>query len=47
MQKLQRKWCEAGVLKQSGSSYRYRYDLMKNGSRDSTYVLAIPLEKIE
>lgn len=47
MQKIQRKWCEAGVLKQSGSSYRYRYDLMKNGSRDSTYVLAIPLEKIE
>lgn len=46
-QKIQRMWCESGILKHTGNGYRYRYDLLKNGSRDSTYVLAIPLEKIK
>ena len=46
-QKIQRMWCESDILKHTGSGYRYRYDLLKTGSRDSTYVLAIPLEKIE
>lgn len=46
-QKIQRKLCEAEVLKRSGSSYRYRYDLFENGSRDNTYVLAIPLSQLD
>ena len=42
-QKMQRLLCEADILKHSGTNYRYRYDLFENGSRDTTYVLAIPL----
>ena len=46
-QKIQRKLCEAEVLKRSGSGFRYRYDLFENGSRDNTYVLAIPLSRLD
>lgn len=47
MQKIQHLLGEADVLKHSGTNYRYRYDLYSNGTRDTTYVLAIPLSRIE
>lgn len=47
MQKIQREWCEAGILKHHGKNYRYRYDLYGTGSRDKTYVLAIPLTQLK
>lgn len=44
---LQRILVEAEVIKAASSGYRYRYDLFKNGSRDTTYVLAVPAELLE
>lgn len=43
-QKLQKLLCDAGVIKQPSSGYRYRYDLLDKGERDSTYVLAMPVQ---
>lgn len=39
---FQRILCEANVIKAPAAGYRYRYDFFENGSRDTTYVLAIP-----
>lgn len=47
MRDIQRQLCDAGVLKWDRRNPRFRYDLYRNGSRDSTYVLAIPLEKLK
>lgn len=37
---LQKALGTAGVIKVSATGYRYRYDLLANGTRDSTYVVA-------
>lgn len=37
---LQKLLGQAGVIKIPASGYRYRYDLLGNGTRDSTYVVA-------
>lgn len=47
MRNMQGQLCNAGVLKWDRKNPRFRYDLYRNGSRDSTYVLAIPLEKLK
>lgn len=39
---LHAKMCQEGLVKGTKDGHRYRYDLLKNGSRDSTYVIAIP-----
>lgn len=39
---FQRVLCEKGLIKAPNSGYRYRYDYYENGSRDTTYVIAIP-----
>jgi len=39
---LQELLVKQGLIKPASSGYRYRYDLLGNGTRDSTYVLAIP-----
>lgn len=44
---LQKRLAEAGVIKSPNTGYRYRYDLLQNGSRDTTYVVAIPCDKLE
>ena len=41
---LQKTLSEAGLIKKASSGYRYRYDLLENGRRDSTYVVAIPTQ---
>lgn len=41
---LQKVLGEAGAIKMPSAGYRYRYDLMGNGTRDSTYVVAFPLD---
>lgn len=43
-QALQKKLSEEGTIKHAGNSYRYRYDLYGNGTKDQTYVVAIPAE---
>jgi hypothetical protein len=44
---LQKILSEAGIIKAASAGYRYRYDLFQNGSRDSTYVIAISCEYLE
>ena len=44
---LQKILAEAGKIKQASSGYRYRYDLYGDGSRDQTYVVAIPAQILE
>ena len=39
---MQKALADAGVIKAPSAGFRYRYDLYDNGSRDSTYVLAVP-----
>lgn len=39
---LQKILCEKDLIKRASSGYRYRYDLLENGTRDSTYVVAVP-----
>ncbi len=39
---LQKWMSEAGLIKPASSGHRYRYDLFGNGTRDKTYVLAVP-----
>lgn len=39
---LQKLLGQAGVIKIPASEYRYRYDLLANGTRDTTYVVATP-----
>lgn len=43
-QRLQKRLCEEGIIKQPSSGSRYRYDLFGNGKRDDTYVVAIRAE---
>lgn len=44
---FQKTLVKEGFLKAPSSGYRYRYDLMENGTRDSTYVVAIPAQLLE
>lgn len=44
---LQKLLGQAGVIKLPASGYRYRYDLLGNGTRDSTYVVAIPARLLQ
>lgn len=44
---LQRILCEADMVKVPSAGYRYRYDLFQNGTRDKTYILAIPCNLLE
>ncbi len=44
---LQKLLGQAGVIKMPASGYRYRYDLLGNGTRDSTYVVAIPARLLQ
>ena len=39
---MQRLMANAGVIKKPSAGYRYRYDLLGDGTRDRTYVVAIP-----
>ena len=39
---LQKALGTTGVIKMSNTGYRYRYDLLANGTRDTTYVVATP-----
>lgn len=39
---MQKALADAGVIKAPAAGFRYRYDLYNDGSRDSTYVLAVP-----
>jgi len=38
---------EARLIKAPSSGYRYRYDLYEDGSRDTTYVVAIPISILD
>lgn len=44
---LQKVLGTAGVIKVPTTGYRYRYDLLANGTRDSTYVVAIPARLLQ
>ena len=44
---LQKVLGTAGVIKSPAAGYRYRYDLLANGTRDSTYVVAIPARLLQ
>ena len=44
---LQKVLCKNQLIKQPSSGFRYRYDLFGNGSRDKTYVVAIPAELLQ
>ena len=44
---LQRILGAAGKIKTSGSNPRYRYDLHENGTKDSTYVVAVPWDTVK
>lgn len=44
---LQKVLGTAGVIKGPAAGYRYRYDLLANGTRDSTYVVAIPARLLQ
>ena len=44
---LQKVLGTAGVIKAPAAGYRYRYDLLTNGTRDSTYVVAIPARLLQ
>ena len=39
---LQKVLGQAGTLKVPSAGYRYRYDLLGNGTRDKTFVVATP-----
>lgn len=43
---LQKILCEHELIKAPSAGCRYRYDLLENGTRDSTYVLAIPAHRL-
>lgn len=44
---LQKILATEGVIKEASSGYRYRYDLYGDGTRDKTYVIAIPAQLLE
>ena len=41
---IQKALVKNDCIKAASSGYRYRYDLFRNGTKDNTYVLAIPAE---
>lgn len=44
---LQKTLCQHQLIKVPSSGYRSRYDLYENGTRDITYVVAVPSEVLE
>lgn len=44
---LQKLLGQAGVIKIPTTGYRYRYDLLANGTRDTTYVVATPARLLQ
>ena len=44
---LQKLLGQAGVIKVPATGYRYRYDLLANGTRDTTYVVATPARLLQ
>lgn len=44
---LQKSLAGAGYIKVPNAGYRYRYDLLDNGTRDMTYVVAVPRALLE
>lgn len=44
---IQKHLVEHDMIKPASSGYRYRYDLMETGNRDTTYVVAVPTELLE
>lgn len=44
---LQKALGKAGVIKMPTMGYRYRYDLLANGTRDTTYVVATPARLLQ
>lgn len=44
---MQKLLVEHRMIKPASAGYRYRYDLMETGDRDTTYVVAIPAELLE
>ncbi len=44
---FQKALCEQDLIKAASSGYRYRYDLMGDGTRDNTYVVAVPAYLLE
>lgn len=44
---LQKVLGTAGVIKTPNTGYRYRYDLLANGTRDTTYVVATPARLLQ
>ena len=44
---LQKVLGTAGVIKVPAAGYRYRYDLLANGTRDTTYVVATPARLLQ
>ena len=44
---LQKALGKAGVIKMPTTGYRYRYDLLANGTRDTTYVVATPARLLQ
>ena len=45
--KLLKSLAETGYIKAPNVGYRYRYDLLENGTRDTTYVVAVPRTLLE
>lgn len=43
---LQKLLCKEELIKSGGSNPRYRYDLYENGTKDTTYVVAVPWESV-
>ncbi len=44
---VQRAVADAGLVKTSGSTFRYRYDLFGSGSKEGNYVIAVSKAQIE
>lgn len=44
---MQKLLVEHEMIKPASPGYRYRYDLMETGTRDSTYVVAVPADLLE
>ena len=44
---LQKILADAGLIKYTSGNPRYRYDLYAKGSKDKTYVVAVPWDDVE
>ena len=44
---MQKRLVQEGLIKAPSSGYRYRYDLLETGEKDTTYVVAIPAHLLE